>query len=116
MQKSNQPEQGSNPVAQTKPDQRFKKHPCAETLGTDEASSHVLPQGLQSPERLLTLARVQEDTGFKSSYLYELIKTGKFPKPVKIGTASRWRESEVQQWIHSQIEGSASGKNAGVRA
>jgi len=66
-----------------------------------------------TPERLLPLPEVESRTGFKSSFLYQLAKEGKFPKPVKIGTASRWRESQVQEWIHNQIEGGASGKNAG---
>lgn len=65
-----------------------------------------------SPERFLPRPEVEFQSGFKSSFIYQLIKEGKFPKPVKIGAASRWRESEVQQWIHDQIEGSASGKNA----
>lgn len=81
-------------------------------------SQHLLhPKDGQPPsqlERLLYLAEVEFQTGFKSSFLYQLMKEGKFPKPVKIGAASRWRESEVQQWIHNQIEGSSSGKNAEV--
>lgn len=67
-------------------------------------------------ERLLYLAEVEFQTGFKSSFLYQLMKEGKFPKPIKIGAASRWRESEVQAWIFNQIEGGASGKNTEVLA
>lgn len=63
-------------------------------------------------ERLLTLPEVESRTGFKSSFLYQLMKERKFPKPLKIGAASRWRESEVQQWIHNQIQGNASGKSS----
>ena len=68
------------------------------------------------PERLLPFTEVKIRTGFGSSFLYQLMKENKFPKPVKIGAASRWRESQVQLWIRAQIEGSASGKNATVRA
>lgn len=88
-----------------------------QTLSTPQ--QQLLPKESQSPsqlERLLYLAEVEFQTGFKSSYLYQLIKEGKFPKPVKIGTASRWRESEIQQWIHNQIENNASGNRAKVRA
>ncbi|SEF56369.1 helix-turn-helix transcriptional regulator [Nitrosomonas ureae] len=60
-------------------------------------------QSTSQLERLLYLAEVEFQTGFKTSFLYQLMKEGKFPKPVKIGNASRWRESEVQQWIHDQI-------------
>lgn len=65
---------------------------------------------MPATERLLPLPEVELRSGFKSSFLYSLIKEGKFPKPVKIGNASRWRESEVQAWIAAQIEASASGK------
>ncbi len=77
---------------------------------------HLTPEAgrlpaIQTTERLLPLPEVESRSGFKSSFIYQLIKEGKFPKPVKIGAASRWRESEVQQWIHNQIQGNASGKN-----
>lgn len=75
---------------------------------------HGKPPAIPIPERLLPLPEVESRTGFKSSYLYSLIKADRFPKPVKIGTASRWRESEVTAWIHAQIEsGSASAKYSG---
>lgn len=87
-----------------------------QTLST---SHHLLQpkegQPHSQPERLLPLPEVESRSGFKSSFIYQLIKVGKFPKPVKIGAASRWRESEVQQWIHNQIEGNSSGKHAEVR-
>ncbi len=80
-----------------------------ETLAT---SQHLLVPH----ERLLPLPEVKSRTGFGSSFIYQLIKEEKFPKPVKIGSASRWRESEIQQWIRDQIEGSTLGKQAKVRA
>ncbi|GKS69961.1 hypothetical protein W03_19650 [Nitrosomonas sp. PY1] len=69
-----------------------------------------------SPERLINLDEVERITGFKSSYIYSKIQKSEFPKPVKIGTSSRWKFSEVQQWIHDQIESNASSKCAEVRA
>ena len=68
---------------------------------------------IPTTERLLPLPEVESRSGFKSSFIYQLIKEGKFPKPVKIGTASRWRESEVRQWIHAKIKGSSSDKHSG---
>ncbi len=67
-------------------------------------------------ERLIPLLSVESATGFKSSFIYQLIKEGKFPKPVKIGASSRWRESEVQHWIYCQIEGNTSGKHVEARS
>ncbi len=63
-----------------------------------------------APERLLPLPKVEESTGFKSSYIYELIKSGGFPAPVKIGSASRWRQSEIQEWIAQRIQESTDSK------
>ncbi|MBS0587933.1 MAG: AlpA family phage regulatory protein [Proteobacteria bacterium] len=68
---------------------------------------------IPATEKLLPLPEVESRSGFKSSFIYQLIKQGKFPPPVKIGNASRWRESEIQQWIHAQIESSSSGKHSG---
>jgi predicted DNA-binding transcriptional regulator AlpA len=86
-----------------------------QTLSTPQ--HHLRPNECQSPaqpERLLPLPEVESRSGFKSSFIYQLIKEGKFPQPVKIGTSSRWRESEVQQWIHDQIESDLSGKRSGA--
>lgn len=68
----------------------------------------------QLAEKLLPLPEVEGRTGFRSSFIYQLIREGRFPKPVKIGLASRWRESEVQQWINDQIKGNSSDKRSGV--
>jgi len=53
---------------------------------------------------LWRLPRVLATTGLSRSSLYQLIASGKFPKPVGLGgTASRaWRSTEVQAWIDQQ--------------
>jgi predicted DNA-binding transcriptional regulator AlpA len=71
------------------------------------ARDEKLP-AIPATEKLLPLSDVESRTGFKSSFIYQLIKENKFPKPVKIGNASRWPESGVQQWIHDQISGAFS--------
>lgn len=86
------------------------------TQGISTPQQHLNPKTGELPsipatEKLLPIREVELQSGFKSSFIYQLIKESKFPKPLKIRTASRWRESEVQQWIRQQIEG-ASGKNA----
>jgi prophage regulatory protein len=52
--------------------------------------------------------QVKATTGFKStSSIYALMKSRGFPKPINIGNRTkRWIESEVQDWINSQIENS----------
>lgn len=34
---------------------------------------------------------------------WRLIKVGKFPKPVKVGSRNAWLESEIDQWIADRI-------------
>ena len=53
-------------------------------------------------ERLIRLPAVQKMTGLNRNLVYEIED---FPRPIKISTrCSAWVESEVQTWIHSQIE------------
>lgn len=37
--------------------------------------------------------------GFSSKHIYHLINCGKFPAPVKVGRASLWLASDINQWI-----------------
>ncbi|EAA7633252.1 helix-turn-helix transcriptional regulator [Enterobacter chuandaensis] len=55
--------------------------------------------------RLIRLPEVLERTGYGKAWIYRLIKDGKFPAPVKIGTrAVAFVESEIDTWILSVIE------------
>ncbi|WP_281413612.1 helix-turn-helix transcriptional regulator [Microvirga antarctica] len=36
-------------------------------------------------------------------WFYKLMKDGKFPKPIKLGRASRWYRSEVETWLENYI-------------
>ena len=71
---------------------------------------------LALPERLIPLDEVESITGFKSSYIYSKIQKGEFPQPVKIGTASRWKFSEIQNWVYTKIKGDTPAKRAEVSA
>lgn len=55
-------------------------------------------------ERLLRIPSVMEQVGIGKTKIYALMKEDKFPKPVKMGIISVWRETEVQAWIAEQIE------------
>lgn len=59
-----------------------------------------------SLETLLRLPKVEEQSGYKRSRIYALMKEGKFPKPVHLagGGAVAWRSSEIQQWIGEQTK------------
>ena len=54
-------------------------------------------------DRLLRRPEVEEIVGLRTSSLYKLIRSGRFPKPVKITPAvARWRLSEVNAWLGEQ--------------
>lgn len=51
------------------------------------------------PDRWLALDAVMDVTSLARSTVYDLIRQGNFPRPVKIGSASRWSESDVVGWM-----------------
>lgn len=60
--------------------------------------SHVEP--LPSPDRLVKLSAVMAMTGVGRSSIFNAVKAGTFPAPVKLGVRSvAWRMSELQAWI-----------------
>lgn len=54
--------------------------------------------------RFLRLTQVMDKTGLKRSQIYSYMKTGDFPKSVKIGPSSvAWLESEIDDWIKEKL-------------
>lgn len=60
-------------------------------------------------DKLVDMVFITEFTGLSDKWFYKLISEGKFPKPIKLGRSSRWKESEVQMWLNERIEVSRSG-------
>ncbi|EJX0633941.1 AlpA family transcriptional regulator [Salmonella enterica] len=55
-------------------------------------------------QRFLRLTQVMDKTGLKRSQVYAYMKTGDFPKSIKIGPSSvAWLESEIEEWIKAKI-------------
>jgi prophage regulatory protein len=54
--------------------------------------------------RLLRLAEVAAQVGLGKTKIYEMIRSGDFPEPMKVGKASRWRNTEVSRWIEASRE------------
>jgi len=53
--------------------------------------------------KLYRLPVVMTITGLKKSAIYDRVKKGTFPLPVKLGAkAVAWRSDEVGQWIESR--------------
>ena len=56
---------------------------------------------------LLGLKEVEEITNKRKTAIYDAIKLGSFPKPVKTGKRSvAWRAEDLQRWLHSLPESS----------
>ncbi|WP_371061294.1 helix-turn-helix transcriptional regulator [Rhodosalinus sp. 5P4] len=54
-------------------------------------------------ERLLRRPEVEARTGLSRSTLYDWMKRGEFPQPVKLGARIvAWRESDVSEWMESR--------------
>ncbi|WP_175948858.1 AlpA family phage regulatory protein [Burkholderia pyrrocinia] len=59
-------------------------------------------------ERLLRLPTVLEMVGLGKTTIYDMMKSGDFPKPRRVRNLSLWVESEVQGWIREISSPSAS--------
>jgi prophage regulatory protein len=56
----------------------------------------------QDADFLLPRKIVEQMSGLSRATIYRLIKIGKFPRPLSIGTGSvRWRQSDVIAWQQS---------------
>ena len=53
--------------------------------------------------RLLRLPATLDRVALGRSAWLDLVREGNAPRPVKIGRASAWVESEVSAWLHERI-------------
>ncbi|MCW2478013.1 AlpA family transcriptional regulator [Candidatus Symbiopectobacterium sp. NZEC135] len=58
------------------------------------------------PERrILRRPEVESKTGFKRAHIYNLMKEGRFPKPISLGVrAVGWDSVEIDQWITDRLK------------
>lgn len=54
-------------------------------------------------DKLVDMKFLTAFIGVTDKFIYKLIKEGKFPKQIKIGSASRWLKSEVESWLQERI-------------
>ena len=67
-------------------------------------------------EKLFTLGDLIESLKRKPSAIYEDIRLGLFPPPVRIGrNAVRWRESDLDAWVAGLPQGVDNAINADAR-
>ncbi|HFK5747898.1 TPA: helix-turn-helix transcriptional regulator [Enterobacter kobei] len=55
-------------------------------------------------DQMVDMKFITAYTGLTDKWFYKLIKEKKFPKPIKLGRASRWFKSEVEKWLKERIE------------
>lgn len=54
-------------------------------------------------ERILRRPEVEARTGLSRSTIYQWMKDGQFPQPVKLGARLvAWRESDVSAWLEAR--------------
>lgn len=54
-------------------------------------------------DRILRRPHVEACTGLSRSTIYEWMKRGEFPAPVKLGVrAVGWRESDIEAWLQAR--------------
>ena len=60
---------------------------------------------------ILRLPGVKKSTGLSRSSIYDKIKRGEFPEPVKLGErAVGWIEAEIEGWLGERIAASRKTK------
>lgn len=60
---------------------------------------------MAQPERLLRLPEVESIVGLRKSSIYDAMKRGEFPAPVKLSRrAVCWPASAIDAWIAARIK------------
>lgn len=73
-------------------------------------------QKIQYEPAILRRPQVEQRTGLSRSTLYQYIKDGDFPKPVRLGLrAVGWLESDISDWIATRVKGARQGNAPAAR-
>ena len=48
---------------------------------------------------LLDIDQVSRTISFGKSWIWDRVKDGTFPAPVKLGASTRWRRADVDAWL-----------------
>jgi len=64
-------------------------------MGKEFAMENKLLYDMKDLKQIVNLGR---------NKIYQLIRRGKFPKPIKIGTKSLWKRKDIEKWVDEIIE------------
>ena len=78
--------------------------------GEHKAAAGIGPAAIPPGEVLLRLPQVLAMTGRGRTSTLDDVKAGTFPKPIKVGSASLYLQSEVQAWIAARVRDSRGGR------
>ena len=60
------------------------------------------------PQSLLPIRSVQAQTNLGRTKIYDLIRKGEFPAPIKLGArTARWPAAAIDAWIQKKIDAQA---------
>lgn len=66
-----------------------------------------------APLCLLRLPAVLARVGLKKTAVYDAVKAGTFPSPIKLGPrCSCWSSDEIEKWVRKQIDEARGGRGA----
>jgi len=71
--------------------------------GEHKTAEGTAPSADRRPDKLLRLPAVLALTGRGRTVTLDDVKAGRFPAPIKVGRATLWAETEVQDWIADRI-------------
>jgi predicted DNA-binding transcriptional regulator AlpA len=78
--------------------------PSSTAPSTAVSFTNALPADL-AELALLDIKAVSALVGLKSSAIFERVRAGTFPEPVRMGArCTRWPAGKVREWLRAQIE------------
>lgn len=57
------------------------------------------PDRVPPQRELLSLKDLESIVNFSKSKIYRMVDAGQMPRPMKIGTSTRWRAADIKRWI-----------------
>jgi prophage regulatory protein len=64
-----------------------------------------MAQQIQAALAIIRRKQVEARTGLSRSTIYQRVTDGTFPKPINIGPrAVGWIESEITDWLNTQVQ------------
>lgn len=81
------------------PDNQSINQKLTEIQQTLELLTDTISGKSQDENQLITIKEVSSIIGFNPDWIYKRIATNEFPKPIKIGRASRWNRTMINDWL-----------------